>query len=172
MTAEVFDEWFKQVPGKQSLAQMVKWVSYQPEAFEKVVVYFLEKTSRRQKNAAWLFGYTAHLYPEIIKKHWSALCERMQQKGIDAATERNFFRSLQCLKLDDDQSGEAIALCFERLQNPGYSNASRVFALTALVNLVQPYPELKQEVRLCIEAELPFASKAFISRASKELKRL
>lgn len=172
MTTEAFEAWFKQLPGKLSLTQMVQWVSHQPDAFEQVVQYFVEKPSRRQKNAAWLYGYTAHLHPTIVQKHWLALCERVQQNQIDAATERNFFRALQWLELDEEQQGDAISMCFERLQNTAYSNASRVFALTALVNLAQPYPELKNEVRLCIEAELPYASKAFVSRANKLLKQL
>jgi hypothetical protein len=50
--------------------------------------------------------------------------------------------------------------------------AVRVFSMSVLANITRHEPDLKKELRIIIEDQLPFASAGFRARAKKVLKEL
>jgi hypothetical protein len=48
----------------------------------------------------------------------------------------------------------------------------KVFGMTVLANLCEKLPELKNELRIIIEDQMPYGSAGFKSRGSKILKKL
>jgi hypothetical protein len=64
-----------------------------------------------------------------------------------------------------------IDTCFALL-DPKEPIAVRAFSMTVLGNLAAQHPDLKKELRLVIESQLPYGSAGFVARAKKVLKQL
>ncbi len=63
-------------------------------------------------------------------------------------------------------------ICFKYLEFPDEALAVKVFSMTVLGNLAKKYPEIKPELKLLIEDQLPHQTAGFKSRAKKILKQL
>jgi hypothetical protein len=65
-----------------------------------------------------------------------------------------------------------MTICFDLLMKPAEKIATKAFALTVLANQARKYPEIKNEILLCIAAQLPDASPGFRARANKVTRQL
>ena len=63
-------------------------------------------------------------------------------------------------------------LCFEYLQNPKIAVAIRVFSMTVLANVIEDQPDMKKELKLILEDQLPYGTAAFKNRGIKVLKKI
>jgi hypothetical protein len=79
---------------------------------------------------------------------------------------------LQHVSLPESLQGVAADSCFEIIRSAKEATAVKVFALTVLYNVVKVYPELANELKLCITEQLPYASAGFQSRGKKILAKL
>jgi hypothetical protein len=61
---------------------------------------------------------------------------------------------------------------FEYLQNPKIAVAIRVFSMTVVANITEGQPDMRRELKLILEDQLPYGTAAFKSRARKVLKQI
>jgi hypothetical protein len=80
-------------------------------------------------------------------------------------------RLLQFVEIPKRYQGQVIQHCFG-LMDPHEPVAVRVLAMTVLANLSRHHPDLKNELKLIIEDQLPFGTAAYLSRSKKILKQL
>ncbi len=157
---------------KANTLRIIAYIGYDSDLFEELLVIFLGDDEELARRAAWVFSELAPRFPEKCYEHWAALLTLVSRKDAHDAIKRGFFRALQDLETPEAFLGNTVQLCFEQLLNRQAAIAIRVFAMTSLVNMAQGLPELKPEIRLLLEDELPFGSAGFISRAKRELGRL
>ncbi len=157
---------------KPQTDKIIRYIGYDADLFEELLDAFLGPDAEMARRAAWVYGYTAHLFPENCFKRWGKLLSLMADPVIHDALKRNFFRALEQMQVPEELLGETVQVCFDQLMNRQQAVAIRVFAMTCLTNMAQQIPELKPEIRLLLEEELPFSEGGFASRARKELKRL
>ena len=79
---------------------------------------------------------------------------------------------MQDIELPEKYHGEIMDMCFRYLESPAESLAVRIFSMSVVTNLVKYYPEIKAELKLIIEDQLPHQTAGFKSRAKKVLKQL
>ena len=79
---------------------------------------------------------------------------------------------MQHIELSEKYHGEIMDLCFKYLESPTEPLAVKVFSIMVLGNLAKIYPEIKSELKLLIEDQLPHQTAGFKSRAKKVLKIL
>jgi hypothetical protein len=79
---------------------------------------------------------------------------------------------MQEIELPEKHHGEIMDMCFAFLESPKESLAVKVFSMSVLGNLAKYYPEIKTELKLIIEDQLPHQSAGFKSRAKKGMKQL
>jgi hypothetical protein len=101
-----------------------------------------------------------------------ALIRNLKRPGLHDAVKRNTIRILQFIPIPRSLQGHATAICFDLFKNPKEPVAVRVFSMSVLGRIAEDQPELKGELKLLIEDQLPFGSAGFISRARKVLKQL
>lgn len=157
---------------KANTQRIVGIIGYDADLFEELVAIFLGQDAELARRAAWVFSELAPRFPEVCYRYWSAMLAMVGRRNVHDAIKRGFFRALQDLETPELYLGDTVQLCFEQLMNRQAAIAIRVFAMTSLVNLAQQLPELKSEIRLILEDELPFGSAGFVSRAKRELRRL
>ncbi len=85
---------------------------------------------------------------------------------------RNTVRVLQDIEIPDNLKGILAEKCFEFLTSNQEPVAVRVFSMTILANMAKKLPDLKKELSIIIEDQMPFASAGFISRGTKVLKQI
>ena len=98
--------------------------------------------------------------------------QHLKKSGLQDAVKRNSIRFMQQIELPEKHHGEIMDMCFNYLESPKESLAVKVFSMSVLGNLTKYYPEIKTELKLIIEDQLPHQSAGFKSRAKKILKDL
>lgn len=141
------------------------------EAFDELMYLFLGDEYRITQRAAWIVSHCIDMYPWLIKKHMTSIIENLQ-KPIHVAVKRNTCRLLQFMDIPENLLGLTAELCFNFLNSGKETIAVKAFAMTIIFNIVKKYPELKDELKISIEEQMPFGSAGFNSRGRKTLKAL
>ena len=95
-----------------------------------------------------------------------------QSKPNSDGVKRNLVRIWENLPLDQTYHFDIADICLEYLKNPKEATAIKAFSLTVLYKLSNHIPELRQELLLEIEKQLPYGSAGFVNRAQKIYKLL
>ncbi len=151
---------------------IVAYIGQDAARFDRLVEGFLEGPYRITQRAAWPLSHCAEKYPELIKPHLKRIIKNLKKDGIPDAVKRNTVRLLQFVTIPKSLQDITAAICFSLFQNPKEPIAIRVFSMTVLARIAWKQPDLKNELRMRIEKQLPFASGGFLSRARMVLKQL
>jgi hypothetical protein len=157
---------------KKQKSKVVDYVGDSPIRFKALVDVFLQGPYRVTQRAGWPLSYCVERSPALIKPHLKAILDHLRMPGIHDAVKRNTMRFLQFIEIPKRYQGQVADLCFEYLQNNKEPVAIRVFSMSVLASIAEENPDLKKELMMLIEDQLPYAKPAFISRARKVLKAL
>jgi hypothetical protein len=160
---------------KHSRAQALKiskYVGADPGKFKILVDVFLEGPYRVTQRAAWPLSLVVEQHPALIIPHLKKILDQLKKPGIHDAVKRNTMRLLQFIDVPKKYDGRVADICFTFLRDRKEAVAIRVFAMTVLANISMQNPDLKQELKLIIEDQLPYESPAYVSRARRVLKGL
>ncbi len=152
--------------------KIVRWISDDQEKFDQLVELFLKGKYRVTQRASWLLSNCVIDHPEMVKKHLKKLLLNMKKTNLHDAVLRNTLRLLQFVDIPQSLQGLAAEICFKLFNDKKKPIAIHVFSMTVLGNICKEHPELKNELKLSIETQLPYGSAGFLSRAKKILKTL
>ncbi len=156
---------------KAQCVKIVKWVGSNQQRFDELFSLFLNDDYRVVQRAAWPVSYCVMAHPSLINKHWKRFINNLKKPGLHDAVKRNSIRLMQDIHIPEKYHGEIMNICFEYLASPTESLAVKVFSMSVLANLAKTYPEIKGELKLVIEDQLPHQTAGFKSRAKKILKQ-
>jgi hypothetical protein len=152
--------------------KVVDYVGVNPKRFKELIAVYLKGPFRITQRAAWPLSYCVQRHPHLIKPHLKRVLNYLEMPGIHNAIKRNTIRLLQFIEIPRSYQGLVSAICFGYLQDKKEQIAIRVFSMSVLHSIASQNPELKHELKLIIEDNLPYASPAFIARAKKVMKDL
>jgi hypothetical protein len=141
------------------------------EDFDELIKLFLGKEYRVTQRAAWVVSHCADEHPWLIEKHIEPMILNLE-KPVNDAVKRNTLRVLRYVEIPEDLMGIAADICFKYLLSGKEPVAVKVHAMDVLFNITRKFPELKEELKLAIEDQMPFGSAGFRSRGGKILKSL
>lgn len=151
--------------------KIVAYVGANQERFNSLITIFLAGPHRITQRAAWPLSYCVMQHPFLIERHYNTILKMVAKPGVHNAVKRNIVRLLQFVEVPGKYQGKVIDMCFA-LMDPKEPIAVRAFSMTVLGNLAGRHPDLKKELRLVIEDQLPYGSAGFVGRAKKVLKQL
>lgn len=151
--------------------KIVNYVGSDQSRFNTLITIFLGGPYQLTQRAAWPLSYCVRNHPFLIDSHYSGVLKILTKPGIHDAVKRNVMRLLQFVDVPRKYQGKVIEHSFS-LMDPTEPIAVRVFAMTVLANLAKQHPDLKKELKLVIEDQLPFGTAAYLSRSKKILKQL
>lgn len=151
--------------------RIVNYIGKDQIRFNTLITIFLEGPYRITQRAAWPLSDCVRNQASLINRHYQSILKMLVKPGIHDAVKRNIMRLLQFVDIPRKHQGKVIEHCF-RLMDPKEAIAIRVFSMTVLANLTKEHPDLKKELRLVIEDQLPFGSAAYLSRSKKILRQL
>ena len=164
------DEILKEHSKKQTM-KIVKYIGNDQKRFDELMKLFLGKEYRVTQRAAWAVSVCGEEHSQLVKKHLKKIILNLESTA-EVAVKRNTVRVLQFIDLPESLHGITAKICFRLLNDLKETIAVRVFSMTVLANLCRFHPELSNELKLSIEAHLPYGSAGFHSRAKKVLKEL
>lgn len=157
---------------KAQCTKIVKWVGSNQQRFDELFNLFLNDEYRVVQRAAWPVSYCVDAHPILISKHWKELVNNLKKPNIHDAVKRNSVRLMQDIALPETYHGEIMDICFTYLESPKEALAIKCFSMSVLANLAKCYPEIKTELKIIVEDQLPHQTPGFKSRAKTVLKQL
>ncbi len=154
---------------KPQILKIVDYIASDQQRFDEMIELILKGDKKIAQRVSWAMSYCVEAYPGLIISHLESLMENLRNPVHDAI-KRNTLRSLEYVEIPEDLMGLVADICFEFLDSPKESIATRVFSMTALYKICQKEPELSNELKLVIEDHYPHGSAGFKSRARKILK--
>jgi hypothetical protein len=165
----------KQLLKEQSKANcrlIVNYVGTNKNRFEELISIYLAGPYRLTQRAAWPISYCVEAHPQLVKPHLKKIIKFAGQPSANVAVKRNTMRLLQFIDIPKPLHEQVAKLGFQFLADKKETVAVQVFAMTVLYNLSKEIPEFKNELKILIEDQLPYAKPAFKSRALKTLRNL
>jgi hypothetical protein len=156
---------------KRHTVYLTNKIGADQDAFDELMELFLGDEYRVTQRASWVVSHCYDVHPWLLQKHLKAIIENMQGP-THVTVKRNTLRMLQLMDIPDELLGYTADLCFKFLNSGKESIAVKANAMTVLFNIVKKYPELKDELKITIEEQMPFGSTGFKNRGSKILKAL
>jgi hypothetical protein len=117
-------------------------------------------------------GEVARKHPDLANEHLEKMVLNLRKENLHDAIKRNTVRVLQEITIPEILWGDAADVCFKLLLSKNEPVAVKCFSMTVLLNIVRHIPELKEELKIIIEDQIPYSSAGFKSRGIKTLKAL
>jgi hypothetical protein len=156
---------------KAQTMKIVKFIGNDAKKFKALMDLFFNAEYRVVQRSAWAVNMCAENHPGLIKPYLEKMIDYLQ-KPVHDAVRRNTVRILQFIAIPKSLTGKAASVCFDLLQAKDEPVAVKVFSMTVLAKICRAEPELKNELRLIIEQQLPYSAAGFLSRAKRILKEL
>ena len=152
--------------------RVVSYVGNNPRRFQELIEAFLKGPYRVTQRSGWPLSFCVELHPNLINPHLKKIIRNLKTPGLHDSVKRNTVRLLQFIEIPKTLQGEAAEVCFKFLSNPKEPVAVRVFSMSVLANITRKQPAIRNELRIIIEDQLPYATAGFMSRARSVLKEL
>ncbi len=156
---------------KTQAQKIADYIGSDPQRFDTLMAVFYAGPYRLTQKAAWAMGHCVNKYPALILPHFSKMIKALRNSSSDAV-KRNTIRAWQFVAIPDEYLDDVTDLCFTFLGSQQEPVAIKVFSMSVLLNIVRKIPELKNELRIIIEDQMPYGSAGFCSRGNKVLKAL
>lgn len=159
---------------EHSLIQATKisqWAVESKSNLKQLMNAFFGKEKRIVQCASWSASKAHELRPEWFDSYIPQLISSLE-KPVHGSVRRNSLRMLQTMEIPESLKGALINTVFTLLMDTKTESAVKAFGMSVANNIVQEYPELKNELKIIIEDQLPYATPSFKSRAKKIIKKL
>lgn len=146
-------------------------IGNKPEALKKIIDIIYTETAPLPQRASWLLAVVNDKYPELLLPHISRFSKTVNTFTIDGI-KRNMLSVLEKHKIPKNEQGKLVDVCFNYLLSPEETVAVKVYAMQIIANICLEHPEIKNELKVVINDQLPKNTAAFYSRAKKILKKI
>lgn len=167
LEAEILNE-----HSKRNAARLAEWVGGDTKRFSTLMSLFLNGDYVTAQRSAWIVNLCVEKHPELVRPYLKRMIVRMQEPGVHNAVRRNVVRILRFIDIPGPLLGRVATVCFQYLSSPAEPIAVRAFSMVVLGNIARKEPDIRGELRLIIEQQLPYASAGFRSCARKVLKKI
>jgi hypothetical protein len=144
--------------------------------FAHLMELFLKDEYRITQRAAWVVNEIAEKHPHLIQPYLEPMLHNLLNNKVHDAVARNSIKILCSLpnleKQTDEVIGLAVDICFRYLEGSSVAVAIKAYSMIALEILCRREPDLKSELALLIEEQMPHQTPAFTGLGKKILKQL
>jgi hypothetical protein len=152
--------------------KIVKYVGDSEERFGELIGIFLKGPYRVTQRAAWPLSCCVEQHPELIGPHLKGIIRNLDKPGLADAVKRNTLRLLQFVTVPPSLQADAVNRCFAFLHDRKQPIAVKIFSMTVIANISKSRPDLRKELAIAIEDQLPHGSAGFINRGTRILREL
>lgn len=153
---------------KQNLERLASKIGDDEEQFAELMEIFFAGPYRITQWSAQLISKCCDHHPQLILPYLGRMIDLLATDAHDAV-KRNIVRTMQFVDIPEVHWDKTVEYCFRLLQSRTEPIAVKVFAMTVIANLCEKLPEIKNELRIVVEDQLPYGSPGFVSRGRKVL---
>lgn len=157
---------------KENTALIVSFIRSNPDQVPEIMDIFLNESYRLVQRAAWVVGDLGRTNPDEIRPYIPLMIENLKKPGLHDSLKRNTMRYLQEVEIEEAYWGELLEIAMRFLGSNSEAVAIKAFSMTVAYNIVRQVPELKEELRIVIEDQLPYGTPGIKSRGQKILSAL
>ena len=157
---------------KAQTGKIVKYVGSNASRMKELVEVFLKGPYRVTQRAAWPISVVAEKQPQLLRPHLRKILNFARTPGVHDSVKRNAVRLLQFIEIPKSLHGNVADLCFNFLTDKNETIAVKCFSISALASIAEANPDIKSELKLIIEDQLPYASAGFRSRARRVIRQI
>jgi hypothetical protein len=151
--------------------KIARYIGSDTSRFKELMELFFCSEIFLTQQAAWIMSVCAENFPDLLKPYMERMINNLMNP-VHNAVKRSTLRAFQEIEIPEKLKGKAVDYCFILLAKSSEAVAIKVFAMSVLLNIVKKEPDLKNELKIIIEDQMPFAKAAFLSRGKKVLKAL
>jgi hypothetical protein len=157
---------------KWQCVRIAKWIGADTKRFKELMDLFLTGEYRITQRAAWIIKHCVDEHAELVVPYIGNMIDRMLEANVHDAVKRNVVRILQDIEIPRRLAGKVATVCFEWLASAKEPVAVKVFSMSVLANIAKEEPDLKNEIRILIDLQMPTGSAGFKSRGKRVLRQL
>jgi hypothetical protein len=150
---------------------IAKKIGNDPVEFKKIIHIIYKEKPPLPQRAAWLLAVVNDQHPELLKPYLSKFVDTIEQFKVDGI-KRNMAGVLAKHDLPAKLQGKAVDVLFRLMLSSSETVAVKTEAMQTLGNIAMKHPELKSELKMAIEDQLPKTTAAFHARAKYIFKKL
>lgn len=150
---------------------IAKKIGKDAKEFKKIIDIIYKEKAPLPQRASWLLAVVNDHHPELLTPYLSKFIDTLEHFKVDGI-KRNMAGVLSAQAIPEKLQGKAVDLCFRLMLSPDEKVVVKTEAMQTIANLAKQYPELKQELKLAIEDQLPKTTAAFHARSRHILKKL
>lgn len=156
---------------KENTLAIRNYIGSDPGRYQELMACFSSREKLLAQRAAWVVAHSFDIHPLLAAPHLAEMLEVLSNP-VHPAVLRNGLKVFSLIELPDDLLGPVADLAFRLLEEVQQPAAIRVHAMSILWKICQQEPELTNELKLLLEAHLPYGTAGFQSRAKKILKAI
>ncbi|MBP6403725.1 MAG: hypothetical protein KA492_14435 [Bacteroidia bacterium] len=153
---------------KKQAEKVVKYVGADKARFKELMSCYLSSEMILAQRAAMSAGYCVVQHPQLFTTYLPKILKAMEKPVHDAIV-RNGLLIMRRVEIPEKLESKVIELCFELMSSAESPIAIKVYAIAVIQKVSKKYPDLLQELKIRVNAQLPFESKAFAAHARKNL---
>lgn len=151
--------------------QVAQLIGGDADKFEMAWDIFCNGAPPLPQRMAWVIAIVTDAHPALAARYAASFAARIPYMSHPAEL-RATLRLLERVILPKESIGDLLNHLFPILSDPQVPVAIRVPAMQILYNISKLEPDLKRELALVIEMQMPECSAGFRSRANKLLPKL
>ena len=155
----------------RNAASLVKLIDSDTDHFDSLIEMMVIGPTHLASRASWIMSMMIEKQPARFQPYLKTIIQQLGKPGLSMPVKRHILRSLQFVDIPKRYHARLINQCFAFLQHTNEPIAVKVFAMTVLANITKHMPELRNELIIVLEDQLPYASAGYRSRASKILRQ-
>ena len=156
---------------KTQANKIADYIGDDPTRFQILIELMLDAEYRVSQRAAMALSHCVDKHPQLLIPHLDRLIMILRNE-VHVAVTRNTVRLLQEVDIPDHLLGETADICFKLMESSETPIAVKVFSMTVLANICEKEPDLKNELALLIEDQMPYGSAGFRNRGAKILRKI
>lgn len=157
--------------GRAHTNNLVAILRDHPEWHKDLIDIYLSNEEPHSRRIVWAIDLYTIEEPEIILPYLEKIIDLLPQFSHHAL-KRHSLHILSRLPLPNSRLGSLITLCFEWLLDSVHPAAVKVYSIEILYLISLIEPDIREEIKDCIELRLNEETPGFKNRGMKILKKL
>jgi len=156
---------------KANTLLVCNYIISNPNSLDELYNLIFTGKGKTKWRAAWVFEHVFLAQPDMINPYIPELIKRFPDIKDDGVR-RHFAKILSLSDINAMADGNLIDTCFSQLMSETIPVAVKTQCMQILFNITREYPDLKRELIMVLEEQMPNNSAGFKSRANKLIKAL
>jgi len=168
---EILHKRILDIKSKEHVHAIVRDIKAKIYTMQDLMELYFGEHKRTTQYSSWIITHIAEKHIHLIRPYFKKMVENLEG-NTNYTVVRNTIRAFQFAEIPEELEGILIDKCFEYLFEKKYPVAVKAFSIGVAEKIVMKHPELKEELILLLEEQIPYGSSGFKARAGKALKKL